>query len=91
LTLIGPGGVFPYDVGGTRWDRTDANVKSGYIAYGNWGNPGWGGTAKGQPTPNGLMLENIPEPLGTTLLGAGAFALVGRRWYRCRTARGRAS
>jgi len=80
VSLFSDGGNQPYSDLTTqgKWDRTKANVNSGYIAYGNWGNPGWGGAAKGQQTPNGLILHT-PEPASLALLVLGGIAALRRR------------
>jgi len=80
MTLVGAGGNQPYgDLAGAKWDKTQANVKSGYIAYGNWGNPGWGSGTKGQKAANGLILHVTPEPASLALLVLGGFAALRRR------------
>jgi len=65
------------------WDARYAMTVSypGYIAYADWGNPGWGtNPAKGhQPTPNPLILHNIPEPTSVALLALGGLAVLRRR------------
>lgn len=77
-------GVF--DTAGTRmaWDSRYATLGSstgygGYVAYMNWGNPGWGNTTMGQPTPNPLLITKTPEPTSLALVALGGFALLRRR------------
>ena len=69
-----------------HWDARYAISYSGYIAYGDFGNPGWGTkTAMGhQPTPNPLIMikDRIPEPSSLVLLTLGGFALLRRRHLR---------
>lgn len=69
---------------GTRfhWDARYNNDHPGYIAYGDWGNPGWGqSTSRGhQPTANPLyiMTIGIPEPV-TTAYGGFLFVVLCTR------------
>jgi len=47
------------------WDARYNTSYAGYIAYGDYGNPGWGTkTAQGhQPTSNPLYAQCVPQPL----------------------------
>lgn len=51
--------VLDADAGRPTWDPRYNTSDSGYIAYGDYGNPGWtgGGMNPGQPTPNPLYIE----------------------------------
>jgi len=61
------------------WDARYNNTPSpGYIAFGDWGNPGWGGKG-GQLTPNPLLITKVPEPSSLALIALGGFALLRRR------------
>jgi hypothetical protein len=63
------------------WDARYNTAYSGYIAWGDYGNPGWGTkTAKGhQPTPNPLLITKVPEPTSLALVALGGFAMLRRR------------
>lgn len=76
------GGVFSATGSRFLWDARYHTTYPGYIAYGNYGNPGWGHTvAKGhQPTANPLLIETyMPEPSTTVLLATAAAACGARR------------
>lgn len=62
------------------WDAryNDQSVTPGYIAFGDWGNPGWIGKP-GQPTANPLLITKVPEPTSLALIALGGFALLRRR------------
>jgi hypothetical protein len=64
------------------WDSRYHMSYSGYIAYGHFGNPGWGTSwAKGhQPTHNPLLtITGVPEPATAGLLFCGIARIVMRR------------
>lgn len=63
------------------WDARYNGSFAGYIAFGNWGNPGWGTKpASGhQPTANPLQITKTPEPTSLALVALGGFALLRRR------------
>jgi len=63
------------------WDARYNATFAGYIAFGNWGNPGWGTKpASGhQPTANPLQITKTPEPTSLALVALGGFALLRRR------------
>ena len=63
------------------WDARYNTTYQGYIAFDNYGNPGWGtNPAKGhQPTANPLLIHIVPEPSALALLALGGFALLRRR------------
>jgi hypothetical protein len=60
---------------------TDGMGYGGYIAYMNWGNPGWGtmDIAMVQFYPNPLLITKTPEPASMALVALGGFALLRRR------------
>jgi len=66
------------------WDARYHTTFPGYVAYGNFGNPGWGtNPLQGhQPTPNPLYVRVVPEPLTVAPLIMGGFALLFRRTRR---------
>ena len=66
---------------GYSWNALYNTTYSGYVAFANYGNPGWGTKIlQGhQPTPNPLLINVIPEPSALALLGLGGFALLRRR------------
>jgi hypothetical protein len=76
-------GMLFYDMNGApfTWDARYNTSYSGYVAFANYGNPGWGlNPAKGhQPTPNPLYINIIPEPSALALLALGGFSLLRRR------------
>ncbi|HRX85414.1 MAG TPA: PEP-CTERM sorting domain-containing protein [Phycisphaerae bacterium] len=63
------------------WDARYNTTSPGYIAFGDYGNPGWGTkTAMGhQPTANPLLITKTPEPTSLALVALGGFALLRRR------------
>jgi hypothetical protein len=78
-----PQGVYNQTAGRYRWDARYNTQYSGYIAYGDYGNPGWSrvgqGGEIGQPTPKPLILQLAPEPTSLLLLAFGGYALVRKR------------
>jgi hypothetical protein len=64
------------------WDSRYNTTYSGYIAYGHFGNPGWGTSPeKGhQPTPDPLLTRpGIPEPATAGLVLCGIARIAMRR------------
>jgi hypothetical protein len=76
-----PFGVFDQNAAGLTWDARYASTAAGYVAYMDWGNPGWGTkTSMGhQPTANPLLITKTPEPTSIALVALGGFALLRRR------------
>jgi len=68
------------------WDaRFNNTTFPGYVAFGDWGSPGWSVvTGKGNPVPGAGQERNplivtIPEPATLGLLAVGGVALIRRR------------
>ncbi|MCB9866028.1 MAG: hypothetical protein H6816_05280 [Phycisphaerales bacterium] len=63
------------------WDARYNTTVPGYVAYGDFGNPGWGHNISSghQPDPNPLFVTVSPEPASALLLACGALALMRRR------------
>jgi len=80
MTVLGAqGGIIYGDLSsGGKWNQAKANVKSGYVAYGNWGSPGWSISAARNQAANGLILHT-PEPASLALLVLGGIAALRRR------------
>jgi hypothetical protein len=92
-----PAVVFLNEAGGDyNWDArwnvagrptvSASDVYVGYVAFGNWGSPGWTlkkATGKeqvgGGQARNPLLLDKAPEPATLALLGLGGLALIRRR------------
>ncbi len=65
------------------WDARYHTSYASFVAYGDYGNPGWSvigpGGELGQPEPNPLILLVIPEPATLALALLGGAALLGRQ------------